>query len=348
MSVLLKFSDPEAKGIGVRFAQHPLTEEMGTAQTPSGPFRYRIYKPSDVSNPGGIVVLHGVHHLGLEEPRLVHFSRALAAAGIEVMTPELKDLADYHVTPETIDEIGASAVLLSTQMKQPKVGVMGLSFAGGLALLAACQPEYAQRIGFVFTIGAHDDLARVARFFATNTVENPNGSTTPFAAHEYGVLILAYSHLEDFFSPQDVPVAREALRLWLWEQPEASRKAEQLSPAGHAEWELLLHHRDQLRQKFLDEIKLHSDEMQAVSPHGQIGGITVPVFILHGSGDTVIPATESRWLARDIPANKLKAILDSPAVIHANVGDTSLREKWALVDFLAQVLDSADKLAHRE
>lgn len=345
MSVLLRFSDPQAKGFGVRFAQHPVREEAGTAETAWGPLNYKLYIPAHVSHPHGMVIAPGVHHLGLQHPGLIALARALAGAGVEVMTTELRDLADYHITPRAVEMIGVSAGILSTRLHREKVGVLGLSFAGGLALLAASKPEYAGHIGFVFAIGAHDDLTRVARFFATNTIEEPDSKTVPFQAHEYGVLILAYSHLEDFFSPEDIPTAREALRLWLWEQPEASRKAEQMSAAGRAEWDLLLHHRDQLKQKFLDEIKLHSDEMEPVSPHGHLANLTVPVLVLHGAGDTVIPASESLWLAHDIPHQDLKAVLISPALIHVKMEDTvTLKQKWDLVHFLAKVLGRTDEL----
>lgn len=344
MSVLLKFMDPQSKGFGVRFAQHPLEETTETARTAIGPIKYRIYKPTDVRNPGAIMLLHGVHHLGIEEPRLVSFSRALAGAGIEVMTPELKDLADYHVVPDSIDAIGISAGLFKDRMGVPKVGIMGLSFAGGLALLAAANPAYAPNIGFVMTVGSHDDLARVSRFFAENITENPDGTTAPLQAHEYGVLVLAYSHMEDFFSPHDIPIASEALRLWLWESPDSMKKVSQLTPEGQAELERLLHHRDQCRQQLLDSIQKHAAEIAAVSPHGQLDHLQVPVMLLHASGDTVIPASETLWLARDVPQQELKATLVSPALIHVSMEQSvPLSQKWDLVDFVARVLDSADR-----
>lgn len=345
MSVLLRFSDPNAKGFGVRFAQHPFTEETATTQVEAVPFRYRIYKPSDVSNPPGMVLLCGVHRLSIDEPRLVSFARALTGAGIQVMTPELKDLADYHVVPQSIKVIGISAGFLKERMGVSKVGVMGLSFAGGMALLAAAKPEYAQNIGFVVTVGSHDDLARVSRFFATNTIERPDGSTSPFQAHEYGALILAYAHLEDFFSDHDVPIAREALRLWLWESPDSMKKIDQLSPEGRAELELLLNHRDQMRAQFLQTIQKHSEEMRLVSPHGQLEHLTVPVLLLHATGDTVIPSSETLWLEKDVPAGNLRAALISPALIHVSMEQAvPISQKWELVDFMAQVVDSADKL----
>jgi dienelactone hydrolase len=343
-SLLLRFSDQKASGFAASFANHPFKEEDGTTSTPHGTLRYRLYVPQDIQNPGGVVLLHGVHHLGIEDPRMWNLARALAGAGVLVMTPELQDLADYRVTARTIDVIGDSAAALSNRM-QRKVGVIGLSFAGGLSLLAAARPEYASKIGFVMAIGAHDDMGRVARFFAANVIARPDGTESSLAAHEYGVLVLAYAHLEDFFSPQDIPAAREALRQWLWERPDAMKAAAGLSPAGQKEFDELLHHRDLLRDALLHEITLHKDEMDAVSPHGHLAGLRAPVYLLHGAGDTVIPASETLWLEKDVPAQDLKASLVSQALVHVDMGGkVRWQDQWRLVDFMAQVLDATDKL----
>jgi pimeloyl-ACP methyl ester carboxylesterase len=346
MSILLRLADPKASGMAVRFAGHPVQEQLGTAVTPAGSLRYRLYIPQGVNNPPGLVLLHGVQYKGIDEPRLINFAHALAGAGMEVMTPELKDLADYHVSPPTVDQIGMAAVILSNQLHQPRVGTLGLSFAGGLALLAATRPEYANNMAFVVSIGGHDDLARVSRFFATNTIERPDGSVVSLEAHEYGVLVLAYSHLEDFFAAPDVPFARDALRLWLHEEADLSRQASgHLGPAGKAKLDQILHHRDQIQQQLLDEIKLHGDEMAAVSPHGRLGGLTIPALLLHGSGDAVIPTTETQWLAKDVPPQALKNVLISPALGHVDV-DTKVTvlQKWDLVHFMAQIIDREEQL----
>jgi dienelactone hydrolase len=344
MSLLLRFSNAHAQGLPTHFAAHPFKEEDGYALTPHGTVRYRTYTPEDVQDPGGIVLLHGVHHLGIEDPRMWNLARALAGAGVLVMTPELQDLADYRVTARTIDVIGDSATVLSTRMRR-KVGVVGLSFAGGLALLAADRKEFADRIGFVVAIGAHDDMGRVARFFAANVITTPEGVETQLQAHEYGALVLAYAHLEDFFSAQDVPIARESLRQWLWEKPEAMKTAEALSPAGKHELDLLLHHREQLRDALLKESTLHKEEMDAVSPHGHVAQLHIPVFLLHGAGDTVIPASETQWLAKDVPTAELKESLVSAALVHVDMGNkVTWQQQWQLMDFMAQVLDATDKL----
>ncbi len=347
MSLLLRFSDPKANGFATSFARQPIKEEPGSAQTPEGPLRFRLYIPQGPNNPPAMLLLHGVHHLGMEEPRLVSFARALAGTGVEVMTPELQDLADYRITPKTINVIGDAAVVLSNETKE-RVGVMGLSFAGGLALMTAAKPEYAKHIAFVVAVGAHDDMSRVARFYADDTVEKPDGTSAYLQAHEYGVLVLAYSHLDQFFSTRDLPAAQNALRQWLWEEPNnAETTSLSLTPAGRAEFDELVHHEAPVEQQIMAEIKKYRSEMDAVSPHGHLSQLAVPVFLLHGSGDTVIPAAETEWLAKDVPLADLKAELISPALIHVSMEETvTRREKWDLVAFLAQVLHAADHLEH--
>jgi pimeloyl-ACP methyl ester carboxylesterase len=349
MSILSRLTNPNAQGFSTRFSRNPFTEETGAALTPQGSLRYRLYVPTGVSHPPGIVLLHGIKRDGIEEPRLINFGRALAGAGMEVMTPELTDLADYRVTPATIDTIGDAVVVLGAKMNQPKVGILGISFGGGLALLAATKPEFSDKIGFVLAVGAHDDMTRVARFFAANMIERPDGSAVSLKAHEYGALILAYSHPEDFFPAKDVPAGTQALRLWIWEQPAASMHvAETLSPAGKHELDLLLHHRGDLQQTFLREVDRHQDEMQAVSPHSHLSELQVPVFLLHGATDTIIPSSETLWLAKDVPTGDLRNVLVSRAMnmIHVD-GEhpVTLTERWDLVNFFAGVLRTAGKMA---
>src|SRR5262245_19477061 len=82
-SILVRLTDPGAQGFLTRFARHPFTEETSTAATPHGALRYRLYVPKDVSHPPGIILLHGIHRAGIDEPRLINFGRVLAGAGIE-------------------------------------------------------------------------------------------------------------------------------------------------------------------------------------------------------------------------------------------------------------------------
>ena len=344
-SLLLRFADEHAQGAVADFGRVPIVEEDAVVQTAHGPAKARIYRPRDAGGAPGVVVVHGVHRLGIEEPRLVRFARAIAATGVVVLTPQVEEIADYRVDPQSIDTIGAAAVELERRTGT-RAGVMGMSFAGGLSLLAAADPRFAPHIGFVVAIGAHHDLARVSRFFATNEVKHPDGSTSHLEAHGYGVLVLVYGRAEQFFAPEDVAAARDTIRLWLWDDRAAARaRAKDLSPAGAAKMALLFDGpMEKIAPELLRDVDREEAAMRAVSPSGHLGGMTVPVFLLHGAGDTVIPAAETEWIAREVPASVLREALVSPAIVHVELGgEAPISQKWALVHFMAGVLQEAER-----
>jgi hypothetical protein len=71
----------------------------------------------------------------------------------------------------------------------------------------------------------------------------------------------------------------------------------------------------------------------------------VPVLLLHATGDSVIPASETLWLQQDVPAKDLKAVVISPALIHVSMEQkVPFSQKWELVDFMAKVIDSTEGL----
>ena len=346
-ALLLRFTAKEgapAEGLA-RFGVHEVTEEKATILTPQGQVPARYFVPVGVTDPPGMVVCHGVHHLGIEEPRMKRFARAIASAGVLVLTPELRELADYHVDPRSIGTIGHAARDLTARVHRTGVGVLGLSFAGGLSLLAAADKDYAKDIDFVVSVGGHDDLERVARFFVDDAIPEPDGTTEKLKAHDYGAVVLVYMFVDSFFPNRDAPAAREALRLWLWENfDEAKRAAEKLSPAGQEKIKLVFDHReDLLRPEILRLIEAHREDMRKVSPHGNLAGLRARAFLLHGAGDSVIPASETRWLAHDAPPGSVEQALVSPALVHVDLeNEPSTREQLDIVDFLASVIQRAD------
>jgi pimeloyl-ACP methyl ester carboxylesterase len=133
---------------------------------------------------GGLVLAHGIHEDGEREPRLVHLAEALARAGFVVVTPRLATLAALRVGPEDARTIAASARALAAELGEPSVPVFGISFAGGLALRAAC--DGSADIGRVITLGAHHDAARTARFLLGEPARGPAGEGAAVMPHAYG------------------------------------------------------------------------------------------------------------------------------------------------------------------
>lgn len=344
VAVLLRIESSDAHGFFANTGIHPIRTEETNFQSGARELPTRIYLPTDLAHAPAMVIVHGVHHLGYNEPRLVRFAKAMSGAGMVVATPELPEIAGYEIKPVSIDEIAASANDLAERLHTPCVGVLGLSFAGGLALEAASDPATSQHICYVVAVGAHDDMGRVMKFFATDEAEYPNGKILPMASHEYGALVAIYAHPEDYFPAQDVSAAREAIRLQLFEQvPRAREIAARMSPAGQATMQMLFSQdHSAAKATLLQNLEKHHAESDAVSPASQLYRIHVPVMLLHGAGDNVIPPSETLWLAKDIPAIDLRGVLISPAISHVELGKgATYMDKARLVHFIEQVLSEA-------
>jgi pimeloyl-ACP methyl ester carboxylesterase len=342
---LIQFLDPHASGLLIRLEGHGLDVQEVTLSTTHGPVRARLYVPRGIAHPPGMVLVHGIHHLGIDEPRLQNFARAAASNGFSVLTPEIAALADYHVDGASIGTIGESSAWLQQRLGTGPVTIVGVSFAGGLSLLAACDSRYAPHIRALVLMGAYDNLARVVRFLATSQAEFPDGRREPYHAHDYGAAVFVYSHLDQFFPASDLVVAHDALRDWLWERPAGAQALfPRLSPAGRATMEILLARQiDRLRPKLLEAIREDDSQLLAISPEGRLGALHTPVFLLHGATDDIIPSTESLWLEKDIPREYLREALITPAFSHV---DANQHAEWTdqlhLVEFLAGVLRTAD------
>lgn len=344
-ALLTHFVNPQATGPLLGLETNAVTSEEVSIPTGDGTVPGRLYLPAGVAHPHGIVVLPGVHHLGINDPRFINFSRALAGSGFAVLTPTLSALADYHLDGSSISTIGASPAWLEQRLGTGKITIIALSFSGGLALLAACDPQYASHMRALVLFGAYENLERVTRFLTTGQEEFPDGRIIAAPAHDYGASVFVYAHLPQFFAAEDLPAAHEALKYWLWEEPQNAQPwLDKLSPAARAIIDDLIARRiDLLRPRLLDAIHANAAELAAVSPHGHIAELRVPVYILHGAEDTVIPPAESLWLEKEVPREELRAILITPAFTHVDPrNQASLIDELRLVDFITGVLKQAD------
>ncbi|MGB8478979.1 MAG: alpha/beta hydrolase [Acidobacteriaceae bacterium] len=324
-------------------AAMPVTTRTLTLPSAAGIVQARLYTPIPAPNAPGLVLIPGIHYLGMDEPRLMAFARSMSACGLRVLTPELPDSRDYRIQPSDVQAIGDSVQWMQNTTGHP-VGLMGLSFSGGLALMAAATPPFSNEISFVFSVGAHDDLLRVATFYATEADPLPDGDVERAKPNNYGPWVLEYEHLEDFVPEADVAAIRPVLRARLYENW-ALEKAllAKLTDAQKSEYERLLDPRKEDAALFASN-KKHAAEMAAVSPAGHLAGLRAPVYLLHGREDTLIPFAETEWLVEDLPHGTLKEVLISPLIAHVstNTAKPNLWDEWRLLHLLAQVMERAE------
>jgi pimeloyl-ACP methyl ester carboxylesterase len=329
-----------------KMVAEPVRTEDVQFTTGIGVVRGRLYLPERNANAPGLVVLHGVHHLGMDEPRLVSFAAAMASCGVRVLTPQLPGIADYHVDRSSVRVIGESARWFAAQAGGP-VGVLGLSFSGGLALVAAGDPVYRPDFKFVFAVGSQDAMDHVATYYLTGREIRPDGTTERLTPHEYGALVLEYEHLEDFVLAEDEAAIRPVLRQHLYEDKSAEGLAEaKLNVRQKAEAaELMDSNSAVTRAKLAAADVKHMEEMEGLSPHGMLQTMTTPVYLLHGEADNIIPAAETLWMASELPSTSLQEVLVSPVLSHLDLDGAKpgIWDQWRLVHFFALVMHAAER-----
>ena len=333
-----------------------VAERPETVPSRFGPLRARLYTPK-LHTEGALLLAPGVNALGIEEPRLVSFARTLAATGFVVLTPELPDLSRYLVTARSTDMLEDAARWYSDRTdltRGHRVGMVGISFAGGLSVVAAGRPGLQGRLAFVLSFGGHANFQRVVRYLCTGTVPAAPGIDDPPNVpppHDYGVAVVALDLVDRL-----VPAAQaEPLRAGILRFLHAShlalfdtKKAEQefaearAMEAGIEEpgrtFLHLVNTRDAgaLGSKLLPHVADLGDD-PALSPD-QSPPPDAPVLLLHGAEDNVVPALESVRLGRHLEPRVPVRVLLTPLISHAEVDrSASTGEIVRLVRFWAGI-----------
>jgi dienelactone hydrolase len=346
--------------------QHPVLAAMQTdavadrrETVPSryGPLRAVLYIPKTHTQ-GALLLTPGVNALGIDEPRLVAFARHLARSGFVVLSPELPDLSRYLVTARSTDMLEDAAVWFSNRTdltRGHKIGFAGISFAGGLSMVAAGRPSLRGRIGFVFSFGGHANFQRVVRYLCSG-VEPPapgidNAPPVP-APHDYGVAIVALDLAEALVPADQVQPLKTGIltflhgsHLALFDKKAADQEFAQARAleAGIGEpgrtFLHLVNQRDtrQLGPMLFPHVANLGDD-PALSPD-QSPAPDAPVFLLHGMEDNVVPAVETLRLAKHLEPHTKVRVLLTPLISHAEVDrPATTAEVLALIGFWAGML----------
>jgi dienelactone hydrolase len=346
VAVLRQVSGQQVPWIVTKMVTVPVRVEDIQFPTATGLVRARLYLPQVPRNAPGLIVLHGVHHQGIDEPRLRSFAAAMAGCGLQVLTPELPGIKDYHIDHDSVKMIRESARWFTQRANAP-VGVMGLSFSGGLALVAATDPDYRSDFKFVLAVGSQDAMEHVANYYLDGREVRPDGTSEQLAPHEYGALVLEYEHLEDFVPAEDEDAIRLVLREHLYEDKAAEAAAgAKLNARQKAEAAQLTNSSSPLTKTLLAaSTKRHLLQMESLSPDGKLKTMTTPVYLLHGRADNIIPSAETMWMASELPPSTLKEVLISPVLSHLNMDGSkpSLEDQWNIVHFFAVVVHDAER-----
>jgi hypothetical protein len=352
-------------------AQAIVAEPIRQIPTRHGPIDVRLYRPVAGPSRRTVTLVPGVHMDGIREARLVGMAEDLAASGFSVLTVATPDLQRFRITPTSTDIIEDAATWLATQPSvtaDGKVGMLGISFSGGLSLVAAGRPGLRDKVAFVMSFGGHGDLQRVMRYLCSGNAPPmpPLGDATRDVAgaehvtikppHDYGVAVVLLSLADRIVPAEQVGPLQEGILTFLSassldmvDKPKAeiefrrAREYETTLPEPARTLMMHVNNRavDELGPVLLPAVESVKDagEHAALSPE-RAAAPRAPVFLLHGAEDNVIPSVETVLLTNYLRSKTDVHAVLSGLITHAEVDrSAAATEVWRLVGFWKDLMD---------
>jgi pimeloyl-ACP methyl ester carboxylesterase len=298
----------------------------------------------------GWVVLHGITRPGRHHPGLKRFVSALASTGGRILIPEIREWTELDFAPDRSQVILQSAVRWLEETPDTAAGgvfLVGFSFGGPQALVAASDPGLDGKLRGVLAWGSYANLERTLRFQFTG--EHGYGGTRHRAEPDpYGRWVVAANCLPRTAAGEDARDVAEALR------DLAARAGDLQIPASHLSLEPF---RSEVRLRVSPErrelfdlfappaagstpsgpgastreaadhlveamARAARDTMPLLDPIARLGRIRVPVRLLHGRNDVLIPFTETLALA-EVLRDKAEDVKTGITGLFAHSGGSS-------------------------
>ena len=286
-----------------------------------------VYTPSGRAPEGAVLVVPGLHYLGPADPRLDRFCRVLAYAGNVVLTPFLPDFTRLRVGPGLGPDAGRALDALLALPERPREvapGVLSISFGSRPAVeVAATRSE----VGNLVLFGGFADFRDAIRFCIA-------GSDEPGRAHDPLNRPAVYLNLLDHLdpAPRDREAFAEACFEFVrrtWGKPEM-KPLEAHGPVARSLAEELRD--DELFLQAtgvrpggvaigLAALARSGSDFDFLDPRPWAERIEVPVTVIHGREDDVIPFEHAKRLAEMIPGARHLV-----TGLYAHTGHASLRE----------------------
>ena len=329
----------------------------------------RFYRPGRQTR-RTILLMPGVHRDGINESRLVGLAQDLAATGFGVLTVAAPDLQKFKVTPQVTDVIEDAVKWTSEQPQyrtDGKIGVLGISFAGGLSIVAAGRDSIRDRVAFVMSFGGHGNLARAMHYLTTGEVmgdlESAKRSSAVLGAdhvsvhspHDYG-LAVTLLNLADRVVPADqVAALSKGIDGFLLGSSLAVTDPPRAIPVFEAmkQYQVTLPEPSRTYMQYVNDRAIgklgpilapvadalaNHPAMPALSPE-RATPPTAPIFLLHGVDDNVIPSVETVLLAEHLKGKAQVKGLLSGLITHAEVNRTATStEVWRLASFWRAIM----------
>jgi pimeloyl-ACP methyl ester carboxylesterase len=238
-----------------------------------------------------ILLLPGAAPKGRHDPRVQQVSRALARADRSVFVPDL-ELSKTTFERVDIDRIVRSVAALAERTPWRKVVILGFSYGGAFALIAAADERARDRIEVVATFGSYFDLVSVLQA-ATTGVSTVGGQTRAWQAHAKAREVVR-DVVVRMVDPTDADTLQAVFA--------GARDPGTLSPSARSAYDLATNTDPARTAALAAGLDARARGLLAdFSPSTVAARITVPVVALHSEDDPLVPYAELLRLRAALP-----------------------------------------------
>ncbi len=295
-----------------------------------------------------LVLVPGAVRAGAADPRLIAFARTLARADFRVVVPDLARLRALQVTRDDARILAALARHLDAQPPARPLGMAAVSFAVGPVVLAV---DAGAPVDFVVAVGGYYDLEATIAYFTTGYYRT--GPAAPWRFREpnaYGKWVFVLSNVPRLEDAEDRRVLRTMAERKLADLDAGTGDlVARLGPEGRAVHALLVNPDPARVPALIDRlpagIRAEIDALNLARLDFRAWdrrGIDADVVLIHGRDDPVIPATQSRALARALgPGRSSLHVVDG--LDHVELGEVGLAGTLTLVEAVYRVLAQRDR-----
>ncbi len=274
----------------------PASARLGTPA-----FRAWCYRRENLPVAGAVLISPGLHFLGPEDPRFDRFCRIVARSGALVLAPFLPTYLKMDVEPRSIDELEAAldALLALPDRPHRKPSIFSISFGSMPALRLA--GRRGAELSSVVVFGGFCQFERSIQFALTGDGHRKHD---PLNAPVVVQNLLPF--VTPTLSPVELLEIRSAFRSYCtstWGRPEmkaekafekpARAMAESLSPEVRDLFLKATRCEPGIEPMVSDALRRANGAYAWMDPVPHLGRLPVPVTLVHGRDDDVIPFEES-------------------------------------------------------
>ncbi len=254
---------------------------------------------------GGMLLVFGVNNLGRNHPAIVRVADGLARTGVAVVVPDSRTLLEGRLEIGEIDGVVRAFQLLAArpEVDRDRLGIVGFSVGGSLALLAARDPRIADQVRWVNAFGAYADAATYLASVSAHAYLDDAGEPVPWTPTPLAREVYLRFMLDQVEDPDERARLENELGAAVLAAerppPDPAFRDELDSDVSATVHDLLTARTLAGAQRSIDALPPDARAfIEAISPVHRLGGLEAKVHLMHEIEDHHVPFVESRRLAR--------------------------------------------------